>query len=538
MQKNSKQELSDRKLIQAPTERNLIEMTIDHRKKYAYQKKLMWNKKLYTSLICLLLVLSSVAQTNKSNLVSFTGTLLDENTNAPLPYANIVIVGQNKVIPTNEKGYFLIKNVDKSDSLNFNYIGYEQKKICVCDLQQGSTVYLKEQIISLNEFFVFSKDYDAKEIVKNVLKNKEENYKSTSAKKQLFVRHRYISNIDKVKINFKKSSFTHLDEKMTQLVEKKIPKQSISYTDFFGDVYTSNQADAKLKLNPIKVVRLNDKNFSDLEQLEKVFTKLFSNTKENEYWKLKSGIIGGKIDNEITDNETDLDSLSNFNKYNFMVMSYAERLQKRFDNIIEDKKKWDFLHNTGNYEYTLVGGTKVNGEDVYIIDFKPKKNGDLIGKIFITTKTNAMVKADFKYDVGKTGTNINLFGVGYTLNQLDISIYFEKQENNYVLKYYAQKTGNRIRFDRNVSLIKKKERFLVDKKLNEIKVGLNMVSREENSFEAFFINHTNINHEVYKNFNQPSLFNIIYVDQFNDDIWKGYDIIEPTKQMRDYKKIE
>lgn len=89
----------------------------------------MWNKRLYTSLFCLLLVLSSVAQTDKSNLVSFTGTLLDENTNAPLPYANIVVVGQNKVIPTNEKGYFLIKNVDKSDTLNFHYIGYEQKNM-------------------------------------------------------------------------------------------------------------------------------------------------------------------------------------------------------------------------------------------------------------------------------------------------------------------------------------------------------------------------------------------------------------------------
>ena len=30
---------------------------------------------------------------------------------------------------------------------------------------------------------------------------------------------------------------------------------------------------------------------------------------------------------------------------------------------------------------------------------------------------------------------------------------------------------------------------------------------------------------------------IIYVNQFNDNLWEDYSIIEPTKQMKDYKKI-
>lgn len=498
----------------------------------------MHHIKFYIFIGCCLIMLNGYNQQNSEDKVSLTGVLLDEQTKAPLPYANIVIVGKNKVITTNEKGYFLVRNLAKTDSLNFHYIGYEQKKVCICDLQQGAAVSLKEEIISLNEFFVFSKDYDAKEIVKNVLKHKEDNYKNTLSKKQLFVRHRYISNIDKVKINFKKSSFSHLDEKMTQLFEQKIPKQSISYTDFLGDVYTSNQAEEKLKIQPIKVVRLNDKNVADLEQMEKVFTNLFANTKENEYWKIKSGIIGGKIDTDITEPDTDIDSLSDFHKNNLSVSNYAERLQNRFNTIFEDKKKWDFLHNTSNYEYTLVGGTKVNNEDVYIIDFKPKNKGEFLGKLYITTSTFALVKADFKYDEGKTGTNVQLFGVGYTINQIAISIYFEKQGNNYELKYFAQKTGNRVSFDRNVSLIKKRERFLVDKKLNEIKVGLNMISREESSFEAIVIHQENIPRITYEKLTPPNYFKMIYVDQFNDNIWKGYDILEPTKQMRDYKKIE
>lgn len=498
----------------------------------------MYNKRLYTSLFLLLLVLSSLAQSNPSSLVSLTGVLLDEQTQTPLPYANIVVEGKNKVITTNEKGYFLIRNLEKSDTLNFHYIGYEKKKICVCDLQQGVHIYLKEEIISLNEFFVFSKDYKVEEIVKNVLKNKEKNYKNTNAKKQLFIRQRYISNVDKININFKKSSFSHLDEKMTKVIEKKIPKQSISYTDFLGDVYTSNNKNDTLKLDPIKLVRLKDKSVADLDQLEKVFTNLFSDTKENEYWKIKSGIIGGKVDVNGSGSIADLDSLNEFYKNNFNVKPYAKRLHTRFNNLLDDKKQWNFLHQTSNYEYTLVGGTKVNGEDVFIIDFTPKKSGELVGRVYIATDTYALVKADFKYDIGKTGTNFQLFGVGYTLNQLDISIYFEKTEDSYQLKYYAQKTGNKVSFDRNVSLIKKKKRFLIDKELNEIKVRLNMVSREESSFEVMVVDAIKISNQTYANFKQTDTFKIIYVDQFNDNIWKGYDIIEPTKQMRDYKKIE
>ena len=30
---------------------------------------------------------------------------------------------------------------------------------------------------------------------------------------------------------------------------------------------------------------------------------------------------------------------------------------------------------------------------------------------------------------------------------------------------------------------------------------------------------------------------VIYVDRFDDSLWQGYDILEPTKQMREYKKI-
>ena len=46
-----------------------------------------------------------------------------------------------------------------------------------------------------------------------------------------------------------------------------------------------------------------------------------------------------------------------------------------------------------------------------------------------------------------------------------------------------------------------------------------------------------INKNQFNDIKEKENVNIIYVDQFNEDLWKGYSIIEPIKQMKEYKKI-
>jgi hypothetical protein len=92
---------------------------------------------------------------------------------------------------------------------------------------------------------------------------------------------------------------------------------------------------------------------------------------------------------------------------------------------------WEFLHHTNRYDYELVFGTQINGEKVYVIDFTPKNKGDYEGRLYIAMETFALVKANYNYAKGKTGTNIQLFGVGYTQNVSDVNIYFEKREGTY-----------------------------------------------------------------------------------------------------------
>jgi len=481
--------------------------------------------------------------TNISLNKEINGVLLDLDKKTALPYANIIILSNKKGTVTNEKGQFLlnIEKLSKNDTISFQYIGYETKNLTISQLDSSAVIVLKENTYNLKEIFVFSNNLNPESIVKKVIENQHSNYKIASGKNQTFIRRRFVSDIDKIEIKFKKSSFSQLNEKMIDLIERKLPRHSVSYTDFLGNLYFSSvKSDStQLKIDPIKMVSLKDKDLADIEQLESIFENMFSDTKEKEYWKIKSGIIGGKvqINNELDKERKD--SLKSINKREFKTMYYRNSTNNLLKySSFDSKKDWEFLHHTSKYEFTLVGGTVVNEEDVYVIDFVPKNSGKFKGRVYIAIKSFAMVRADYEYAEGKTGTNINLFGVGYSKNMFSGSISFEKKYGTYQLKYFSKKEGTSMNVDRNLSLIKKKKRFLLDKKLNEIKVGFNLNVREENSVEMLILDHKEISNKQFKDFKQKEFIKMIYVDQFNDQLWRGYSIIEPTKQMREYKKTE
>ena len=466
------------------------------------------------------------------------GLLLDMDMQTPLPYANIYVLHKNRGAISNEKGHFSIDiaGLDETDTLRFQYIGYKTKTITISDLDSSSVVYLKESIINLSEILVFGSNPDPKSIVKKVLENKDSNYKKATSRNKVFLREREIADIEKFKLNYKKSTISELDREMIALIVEKTPKYVTSYTDFLGHLYfNKNQDDSvTLKINPTRAVSLKEEYIADLEQLGSLFESILANTGEDEYWKIKSGIFGQKLDLDEDFDESTKDSLTDY-KTNLSYFSSRVRYQLGYITL-DDDDEWEFLHKTGKYKYTLAGGTRVNGEDVYIIDFAPDKSGLYVGRMYISINTFALIRADYDYAQGKTGTDFHLLGVGYTENEFSGSIYFEKKADNYVLKYFSRRTGFNATIDRNLALLKKRKRFLFDKKLKEIKVGLELSVKVEESIEYLVLDRKGISDKQFADFEQMKKMEIIYVDQFDDNLWKGYSIIEPTKQMREYKK--
>jgi hypothetical protein len=467
------------------------------------------------------------------------GLVVDSLKSSALPYANIIVKHKTKGTISNETGYFSLKSegLKATDTISFQYVGYKTRELILADLDSFNYINLKEEIFNLAETFVFANSPDAKAIVEQILEHKEQNYKKINTKNQVFVRSRELSDITNFDIRLKRNSFPELNKRLLNVFEKHMPKESVSYTDFLGYAYQSEKHEDSLKLNPIKTVALKEKEISELEELSAVFEKMLNNTNEKEYWKVKTGVLSQKV--QIDNDTTDIDSLDaelkNTRKLKYFSRSLEQDLS--FSNF-ESEKQWDFLHNTNRYIYTIVGGTRVNGEDAYIIEFEPKNSGKYKGKMYVAIASFALIRADYVFAENKQGMHFQMFGIGYTVNAFSGSIYFEKQDGIYALKYFSKKLGTSFSFDRPISLLKKRKRFLIDKELFEIKVKFEIDIQSESSVEYLVLDRQIIPDSEYQNFEPPKRMKMIYVDQFDDKLWKDYPIIEPTKQMRVYKKME
>lgn len=396
------------------------------------------------------------------------GTIINANDKSSLPYANIILLSKNKGVISNEVGHFSINisNCLETDTLRISYLGFQTQDLTIKDLKESSVIVLKEDNLMLDNITLFGNVLDPESIVKKVLINKNINYVKTNSKKQIFIRNRYKNHINKLNFRYKKSNFSNLDKELIDELEKEIPKNTISFRDFLGDLYLLHEEDSTaLKINPIKIIELEEKSdLTELGELENTFKEVFNNINENEYWKIKSGIIGGKVhvdENSISfGSKTEkTDSLTTNNpKDPFKSEKWRITNLAKFASF-ENEKKWDFLYNTNKYQYALSGATVANGQEVYIIDFQPNNKGTFVGRMYIAMETYALVRIDYKYDLGKTGMDMQLFGIGYTENKFNVSMYFEKKENQYRLKYCSKIESSIFSFNRIIALQKKRKRF-------------------------------------------------------------------------------
>jgi len=264
-------------------------------------------KLILTAIVVIVCITKVSCQTETDSLIAkkinsnevLKGTIFNANDKSSLPYANIILLRKKKGVISNEFGHFSINisNCLETDTLRISYLGFQTQDLTIKDLRESSVIHLKEDNLMLDNITLFGNLLDPESIVKKVLENKNINYGKTNSKKQIFLRNRYTNHINKLNFRYNKSNFSNLDKELIEVLEKEIPKHTISYRDFLGDVYLLHEEDSvALKINPIKIIELEEKSdLTELIELENTFKEVFNNLNENEYWKIKSGIIGSKV---------------------------------------------------------------------------------------------------------------------------------------------------------------------------------------------------------------------------------------------------
>jgi len=490
-------------------------------------------------IILIIAILTTTAiWSQESNMIRVL--ILDSKTHEPLPYANILFIQQGNGTISNEAGYFSIDPSDfhENDSISIQYIGYKDLKLSFEELQLKNQIELDEELVNLSEAWVYGNPPKPKDIIEKVIENKDQNYQPFTAKSQIFVRNRENTHFDKLDTYVKRNSINEIEEAMIGRIVSRIPRNLTSFTDFLTYSYTHHNSFDSLKLAPLKTVSLQDMEIDEVDQFGKIFENLFKETDDGEYWKVKSGIFGEKLEIDEPEENDSINDETDQHKNQMHTWSMKDEIiSANKYTTLNDEDVWEFLYKTRKYKYELIGGSKVNGEDVFIIDFTPK-GGKYVGRVYVSTATYALLKADFQYGEGKDGRDIQLLGIGYHEIKYRTSISYENVDGNYQLKYFSNAQAIGFSLERHVALQKKKKRFLFDKKLKEIKIKLDIAAVTENIRELLVLNTTKIEDSEFEKMKHPKWTDVIYVDHFSDEYWKGYPIIEPTKNMREYQKQE
>jgi len=108
---------------------------------------------------------------------SFTGRVLDKNTQNPVVFANIQLEESNVGVVTNSDGDFIIKvPSDKSNQkLSITHLGYKNTEVDLTQLNKSmNIIYLEAAVFPIEEVKI--RTSDAEELLRAAIRNKSLNY--------------------------------------------------------------------------------------------------------------------------------------------------------------------------------------------------------------------------------------------------------------------------------------------------------------------------------------------------------------------------
>ena len=485
---------------------------------------------------------------------SINARLLDSISKKPIPYATISLNNNSGVI-SNDRGKFLIhlsKKQAKRDSLLIRCMGYETKHIAARNFTD-TIVFLNPKSIELEEVLVSNKTYTPEEIIEKVKENLNSNYTSNFIKSKLFYRESNYTNVLKNHVEVKKTTIPEFNQNFIDSVLTAMPKNADEHTEILANVFGKPGVVESQKLDIIKASHLYDKSteitFEGYE--EKFNTIIKKHVKRDSYFKIKSGVFGTKeaIDStffedtnskeakqtqEIVEQQKkqEQERKNDFLKYRKTSISKLQRNSFVFNN-----SDLNFIEKSNKYIFTLEDYSFLNDDFVYILSFKPKRNADYSGTLYINTDDFAIVRVDYKNV--KPLKTFNLLGLSYNYNLKKGTLIYNKNNlDKYALQYVDLEEVSKFGIKRPLKIIEKNKHTKGRRRQNELSTDLHFIMAARKKQEIVIFENTTITETNFTNFTEKPKVKPIYLPKYDPEFWKGYNIIEPNQAIKDFKSIE
>lgn len=465
-----------------------------------------------------------------------TGAILDKNTQ-PIAYATIQINTDFGVL-SNEEGSFSIdtEKFKPTDSVFISYLGYKKIRFLLKDFTSKDYT-LEEDINELSEITVSNKVYSLDKILEKVKENIDSNYIFTASKKKIFNRYSSTNQYKRFEFEFKKASLLNkkalkeVNNKLNTFIKENINTSSTYFTESLVEFLNLGK---NQKLNVLKATKLvNKQNDKSDEKLQHEIMKIIaSHLEKDASYKVSSGVF--PVEDSLT---IDSDFDKELYKNKLKTKSFKKSILSKIAGFnLKNKDKYNFIYKTNKYNYTLKGTTKYDNEKTYIINFTPRKSSAKYqGTLYINAHDFAVVKMKYGYAKGKQrSVNLKLLlGVKFKQSQNDTEIVFSKNHmDKYSIKFIKRETAAYSYIDRSIKFKKNRKNRSEDKRV--LKMGFLLEMNNSDKMEFFVLDENELTKKEFDSFKENKEYKMNYIPKYNSEIWKGYNILSPIKEIREY----
>ena len=484
----------------------------------------------------LIILLISSALLNAQEL---TAVVKDSISQKVIPFASIYVNSGSGVV-SNEEGHFRLQYdaSEEKDSLFISCMGYKTLNIPFSKVKD-TVFYLSPKTIELNSIILSNNQLDVKEILKEIQKDIPEKYELGLTKKKLFFRETGSQEFKILDVKIKKTSITEFNQTFWDSTLVKIPRKNSWYFELIGNLNGDyNKKNQKLEL--LRALELEDKEKTAIfENIEKLFdTILKQNVKSNSFFKVRSGIIGGKVEaDEINDTSEDtLTSKQKIQKEKDDFLKWRKRVLSNSIISLFDEEKLDLtiLKKASKYKFTQTDFTYLGDTPVYIINFYPDGNADFKGKIYVDADKLALIRIEYKNI--QPIRDFSMFGVSFKEDLREVIVQFKKTASEkYSLEYFDFNTSFEGGFDRPLVITEKNKIVKGRNKQNQLKMDLNVVNRNNQRYQLVIFETTPLNTRVFEDFQEKAKILPVNRITYDPDFWEGYMIIEPNASIKEFR---
>ena len=484
----------------------------------------------------LIILLISSALLNAQEL---TAVVKDSISQKVIPFASIYVNSGSGVV-SNEEGHFRLQYdaSEEKDSLFISCMGYKTLNIPFSKVKD-TVFYLSPKTIELNSIILSNNQLDIKEILKEIQKDIPEKYELGLTKKKLFFRETGSQEFKILDVKIKKTSITEFNQTFWDSTLVKIPRKNSWYFELIGNLNGDyNKKNQKLEL--LRALELEDKEKTAIfENIEKLFdTILKQNVKSNSFFKVRSGIIGGKVEaDEINDTSEDtLTSKQIIQKEKDDFLKWRKRVLSNSIISLFDEEKLDLtiLKKASKYKFTQTDFTYLGDTPVYIINFYPDGNADFKGKIYVDADKLALIRIEYKNI--QPIRDFSMFGVSFKEDLREVIVQFKKTASEkYSLEYFDFNTSFEGGFDRPLVITEKNKIVKGRNKQNQLKMDLNVVNRNNQRYQLVIFETIPLDIHVFEDFQEKAKILPVNRITYDPNFWEGYMIIQPNAAIKEFR---